>query len=156
MKQVLMVFAVVVLGGCSRPTDPAEQVKAIKETFAQFAVAFKNEDIQTIETLMSPTGNFSAFTTRSPGLMNWGGVKNEWEHIFEIYDVKEFRFDPVHVLIAGQNALAYATFRASYELPDGTTILISGRDTSYLEYRDGKWLNVHMHISFTPGLGTAQ
>lgn len=151
MKQVkALLLSAVILAGCSRSADPDAQVAAIKDTFDQFAVAFKSENIQAIENLMSPSGNFSAFTTRSTELLNWGGVKSEWESIFKTYDVKEFRFAPVNVMIAGNNAIAYTTFKALYELPDGTKIPISGRDTSFLEYHDGKWLNVHMHISFTP------
>jgi uncharacterized protein (TIGR02246 family) len=143
-------LAVMVMSGCSdRQADAKRSEAEINDLLARWQKAFTARDIDGVMTMYAPGDAVIAYDV-SPPLQYKGrdAYRKSYENFFGAYEGPlELEMRDVRLLVGGDLAVVNAVERISGTVKGGPRSSVWVRDTSTFRRIDGKWFDVHDHVS---------
>ena len=154
--------ALIALAGCIASVGHQEtrssDLEAINRLLANWQKAFEAKDVNGVMTMYVPGKALTAFDLVPP--LEYKGVdayRKDYSDFFDQF-VGPLRVElrDSHVEVDGNVAFAYGLERISGEMKSGTPVDIWVRYTTGLKKIDGRWRDVHDHISVPVDMATSK
>ena len=144
------VLAGTFVSGCSnRQADAKRSEAEIRDLLAQWEKAFKARDVDNVMTVYAPGDAVVAYDV-SPPLQYKGrdAYRKSYESFFAAYEGPlEVEMRDVRLLVDGDLAVVNALERVGGTVKGGPKSSVWVRDTTVFRRIDGKWFDVHDHVS---------
>lgn len=150
----IMVFAILVMSACTEKVNiEAEKVK-IQSILDQYVQAWKTEDIEMFAKIFAQDEDMVVvFTDKAEPFIGWDSFKealNKWFESSEPGSTNvSFRQQAIKVNASGNVAWLSCIEDGNFIYQDQPVSIEGGRVTWGLEKRNGNWVIVQAHFSFS-------
>lgn len=130
----------------------------INQLLGNWQKAFEAKDVNGIMAIYAPGNALTAYDVVPP--LQYKGAdayRKDYEDFFSQFDGPlHIQMRDAHVEVGGDIALAYGLERISGKLKSGTPVDMWVRYTSGFKKIDGKWRDIHDHVSVPADMNTGK
>ena len=158
-RVLIICAASLLVGGCFKERNhSADSAKEVHQLLDQWAKAFEAKDVDGVMAMYAPGAALTAYDIVPPlQYKGFDAYKKDYADFFAQFD------GPIHVDIAdehlevsGNLAVDYALEHITGKTTDGKPADIWLRATSVFKNIDGKWRDIHDHISVPADMATGK